>query len=626
MINSFKMFVLNEAISLKNAKKKKLNRANSGAYGNEKLDDVFNGKDRLIFPIDVKIEAEETPLLQTLNSFLSFQLQITKEIHDIEDYIKGITYGINDIHNKNPLKIGRILNKIIENKDKKYNEYVVSRAITYLKAFKEDPIRQKQKRDYFVVISRHPYDVAGMSTDRSWGSCMNLGLGPLVYNTTHSNSEGRYNRYVKNDIKQGTIVAYLVSGSDRHSNGKLAVRRPLSRTLMKPHSSSSYDTAYSIGNIYGSDIGEFKEFVKDWILENLNKDIDKNSNYSLEKGLYYDGDEPVMFSVSGSKKHLMDLFLSHAYIDNKDIGNVNVDGYYHNNGYYGIEYNLVFENMECSFSFDYNVDLNSVSFFRRHPIVGELLNCMHSSTAFRGITYNKEDKRLIVYYESEGEFGFNDKIYNMEDSLSDFMENELSISRLDYSTIKNCLKNKLKKLVDYDKTEKERFQTELEKVDNIISGFSDSYKKLTKEVLESYEDYYVPLLNKHGYLGFLNMIDEEQKDKIRAVNHNMNVLKNYYNNIIIGRINSIPVDRNIISQVKIHDIISDAVNEYLDIETLNKIYKYSTLFRTYQAIREIGITAPLAHIVADHENMDFVEGFLGGNQWIPTLSKHKGLI
>lgn len=86
-------------------------------------------------------------------------------------------------------------------------------------AFAADPVRLTSKLDtkkLLIVLSNHAYDIAGMSTDRKWTSCMNIING--------SNS-----KWVKEDIKWGTVVAYLIEENDKNINN------PLGRILIKPY-------------------------------------------------------------------------------------------------------------------------------------------------------------------------------------------------------------------------------------------------------------------------------------------------------------------------------------------------------------------------------------------------------
>ena len=77
----------------------------------------------------------------------------------VEDYKAGLAKDLSG-KKKNPIGIGKLL---------KNNQEA-------LKVFANDPVRTGSKlsnSDYMVVISRYPYDIAGMSTDRGWDSCQN---------------------------------------------------------------------------------------------------------------------------------------------------------------------------------------------------------------------------------------------------------------------------------------------------------------------------------------------------------------------------------------------------------------------------------------------------------------------
>ena len=106
---------------------------------------------------------------------------------DVENYLKDKGYKVQDyiaglakqINGDRIMKIGRLLSK----------------NPTLQQNFANDPSRALSKKtNKLVVISRHPYDVAGMSTDRGWTSCMSL-------------TDGIYKKYIINDVKGGTIVA-----------------------------------------------------------------------------------------------------------------------------------------------------------------------------------------------------------------------------------------------------------------------------------------------------------------------------------------------------------------------------------------------------------------------------------
>ena len=88
-----------------------------------------------------------------------------------------------------------------------------------LKLYDESPevklARENKTITFYIVFSKHAYDVAGMSTNRGWSSCMNLYQGPNA-------------QYIQHDVEDGTMVAYLVKNDD------LNIERPVARVAIKP--------------------------------------------------------------------------------------------------------------------------------------------------------------------------------------------------------------------------------------------------------------------------------------------------------------------------------------------------------------------------------------------------------
>lgn len=83
-------------------------------------------------------------------------------------------------------------------------------------------------KPFCVVITHNILDIAGMSTDKNWTSCMNL-------------RDGGERQTVFEEIKYGGMVAYLVQGTkdeintilDDHDEGGLAQQRCFSRIAIK---------------------------------------------------------------------------------------------------------------------------------------------------------------------------------------------------------------------------------------------------------------------------------------------------------------------------------------------------------------------------------------------------------
>lgn len=106
-------------------------------------------------------------------------------------------------------KIGKVLAKICDE--------------TLINFFKIDPIRLGKNissaidsNNLWIVISNHAYDIAGMSTNRDWTSCMNI-------------LNGENKEYVAADIEFGTLIAYIIDKNDTN------IEHPYGRILIKPY-------------------------------------------------------------------------------------------------------------------------------------------------------------------------------------------------------------------------------------------------------------------------------------------------------------------------------------------------------------------------------------------------------
>jgi hypothetical protein len=85
-----------------------------------------------------------------------------------------------------------------------------------------------------IVLSRHPYDILGISFDRGWSSCMRAGAERL-------NQQSLIGL-----IRHGSIVCYLLDGRDRNIN------RPVSRLLIHRYRSEDGNIIYVPEAVYGS--------------------------------------------------------------------------------------------------------------------------------------------------------------------------------------------------------------------------------------------------------------------------------------------------------------------------------------------------------------------------------------
>lgn len=137
------------------------------------------------------------------------------------DYIAGtVDVAFNDQQGNVRVRQGQKIGKIIAKNNIRTPK---GDEVSALEIFSKDPVRLGKNiksaikgGDLWIVISNHAYDIAGMSTDRDWTSCMNIFTGD--------------NRlYVKHDIQYGTLVAYIIDKNDTN------IQHPYGRVLIKPY-------------------------------------------------------------------------------------------------------------------------------------------------------------------------------------------------------------------------------------------------------------------------------------------------------------------------------------------------------------------------------------------------------
>ncbi len=125
----------------------------------------------------------------------------------IRNFLKRHGYKITSFNTvkdgKNHTKIGKILNKKRATKaiKKTYSRYI-------------ERCSSRNINNLMLVISRHPYDIAGCSTDRNWTSCLNI-------------KDGCEKGSLKYEIKSKTMICYLVNKNDPN------IENPLGRILIR---------------------------------------------------------------------------------------------------------------------------------------------------------------------------------------------------------------------------------------------------------------------------------------------------------------------------------------------------------------------------------------------------------
>ena len=254
--------MLNEAIPLIVAKNA-FGRKHTPQNYTEEMNKAFNNKDRIILPF----KSEN-------NAYSATERKIKRVIKypftmNHQDYIEGYATD-----GKQKFKIGKILQELGET--------------GLLDEFKKDESRQFGNKEFVIVISRHPYDIAGASDDRNWNSCLTKTYPPIVYKDKKEKDErtGSYSKridqtgeYISYDkLKSGnydfegdkcdtrSIIAYLVPKEELMKNEKIALRKPVSRMLFFDYDDNyEFVTADTSIPVYGLDNDDFKKDVKKWM-------------------------------------------------------------------------------------------------------------------------------------------------------------------------------------------------------------------------------------------------------------------------------------------------------------------------------------------------------------------------
>ena len=284
--------------------------------------DIFGDKYRLYFdyPTDgtEEIYPEIDTIIQKINKFFT-KTPYTDDfkIRNIKDYIEGYAYKNGE--NKK-IKIGKLLNNVLkyleksennsennpkkEESIKKFVNLRVDEIKHLLKEFNNRPSYKQIITNKLVCISRHPYDIAGMSTDRRWTSCMRLEdkekyIGP-----------GSYAHMIGYDIKEGTLIAYLIDENDKNIND------PLARILIKPYINTDdpkdillvpEPTTYSDKSLSHKSYDKFRQVVENWLESFQNK---KKGTYTFNSKLYQDYSPQTVHKISEEKFKEIEKYIS----------------------------------------------------------------------------------------------------------------------------------------------------------------------------------------------------------------------------------------------------------------------------------------------------------------------------
>lgn len=178
------------------------------------------------------------------------------------DYVRGYVQD----------KYGRLvkIGKILKANSPEHDMYVSDEQ-------RKHDLRILNKENYVVVISIHPYDIAGMSTDRSWTSCMDL---------KKKDSDRVID--VKSEIDNHSIIAYLVDVKDPN------ITKPFARVLAKKFISDAGTEVYKIDAAYPIEDKMLSATLNKWLNTYVNPNLPKVENdyttFRLPETSYRDGE------------------------------------------------------------------------------------------------------------------------------------------------------------------------------------------------------------------------------------------------------------------------------------------------------------------------------------------------
>lgn len=191
------------------------------------------------------------------------------------NYFKNFCYRKDDMVKKRPVKIS----KVLETDRELLRNYINDRyVIEYKNIF-----RLEQKKESLKVLVTDLYlDVAGMSTDKKWTSCMNLGGYRIRSGSRDDYQEvGAQAEFVESDVARGSKVAYLIKTPYKSLDA--AIDDSIARITIRPHNSAHEPgtLCWVPGPIFGVASKSFKEIVLKYV-DSLNS----STVYEVNPDLY----------------------------------------------------------------------------------------------------------------------------------------------------------------------------------------------------------------------------------------------------------------------------------------------------------------------------------------------------
>lgn len=228
-------------------------KINKAAIGRKfAFKDWFPPEGRIYIPFQQEHSEIEKNIKDFFEDHPEYQLVDYKQGLAKDKYNRLVRIGkvIAKTHSDNVKEIENELaqNKISQIKFRNELNHINSYYQGLLKTFESSPGRVgSNQSNFMIVFSSTPEDIAGMSTNRDWTSCMNL-------------QGGSNNKSVWCEIKNGGFVAYLCKASDKN------IDKPLARIhIRRFDNNEGKSIAIPEETAYGNEIDGFYENVLKWL-------------------------------------------------------------------------------------------------------------------------------------------------------------------------------------------------------------------------------------------------------------------------------------------------------------------------------------------------------------------------
>ena len=469
-------------------------------------DYTYNRKEGLSFGPIFKEERTYFPLKSIKKSNIEIPEEIEKTLDNNGFYITDYRAGIamkkskpGEPKNLNQIKIGKILQRLNQtNLLKQFNER--------LGTSKKDI----QNINFELCVTHNPYDIAGMSTDRNWTSCMNL-------------DDGAYKDTPLLQVQYGGMVAYLISADDKNITRPFA-RIAIKRFIQKNDDDLSKFIFLAENRIYGDEGLADELYFQEKLIEILEKSNDLTSDnesyyyirndensYSdtYRKSIYH-----MKYNTDTSKLTLYQLykFAQSEYIFSKKQLMIILNNFSDVNLTKFISDHIDMEIL-CS-----NIDRELIETFLQkiqlHDVIGRLLGRNKDES----IKLSKEDI-FYLFEKYASQFGYSDTYF--------FLDNKIKFTLKDLDYILEHSLNLLQEdalsgillLFRY----KQLLEKYLEKIVNKYPSMFDSkffYKYLDfpiETIIKLYKENKIKKKTIEGIFKYNKNLSDEDKNKLKTL-------------------------------------------------------------------------------------------------------------